>query len=197
MIDREPAARLHEVYQRAFDVLCEAYEVLGSLPDGPERDEAVLAHGEATDAVLFGLRAKLIAAYPDLEAQAIPESADARLDPLAHVVDEPLTIDAEVLRRLSEFQQRPKLPALPGTDPTAERARLSRILTDLTDTLLQGISANPSKRWVLSQFQHSLVLVEGEDTEGREHFAVELESVMDILGIRSSDGLLTFYLGGI
>lgn len=34
----------------------------------------------------------------------------------------------------------------------------------------------------------SLESVEGEDTEGREHFGMEIELIMDILGIDSSDG---------
>jgi hypothetical protein len=197
MIEREPAARLYEVYQRAFDVLCEAYEVLGNLPDGPERDEAVHAHGEAADAVLFGLRAKLIALYPDLEAHLETEPTAAPLDPLVDVVDEPLTINTDVLQALSNFRSRPKLIGLPGVDPTEERERLSDVLRQLADTLLQGIQAHPRKLWVMEQFRRSLVMVEREDSEGREHFGTELESVMDILGIDSSDGLLTFYLGGI
>jgi len=197
MIEREPAARLYAVYQRAFDVLCEAYEALGSLPDGPERDEAVLAHGQATDAVLFGLRAKLIALYPDLEVPTEAESAEAPHDPLSDVVDEPLTIDGQVLQGLSAFRSRAKMVSLPGADPTTERQRLSGILNELADVLLRDVEAHPSKRWVMEQFQRSLVLVEAEDTEGREHFGSEMETLMEILGIDSSDGLLAFYLGGI
>lgn len=197
MIEREPAARLCAVYQRAFDVLCEAYEVLGSLPDGPERDNAVRAHGKSTDAVLFGLRAKLIALYPDLEVPPEVESTESPFDPLSDVVDEPLTIDSHVLQELSSFRSRAKLIDLPGVDPTAERKRLTDILNQLADALLQGVGAHASKRWVMEQFQRSLVLVEAEDTEGKEHFGSELEALMDILGIDSSDGLLAFYLGGL
>jgi hypothetical protein len=67
----------------------------------------------------------------------------------------------------------------------------------LLDRLLCDIEAHPSKLWVLTEFQKALVLLEGEDTEGREHFGMEMENIMDILGIESSDGLLTAYLGGI
>lgn len=59
------------------------------------------------------------------------------------------------------------------------------------------MSTNPTKLWVLAEFQRSLALVENEDTEGREHFGTELKSIMDVLGIGSSDGLLAAYLGGI
>ena len=71
------------------------------------------------------------------------------------------------------------------------------MLNDLADRLLADIAKHPSKLWVLTEFQTALKLVEEEDTEGRDHFGMELENIMDILGIESSDGLLAAYLGGI
>jgi hypothetical protein len=65
----------------------------------------------------------------------------------------------------------------------------------LADTLIAGLSTR--KLWVMAQFRNALVPVAHEDTEGREHFGAELESITDILSIESSDGLLTFYLGGV
>jgi hypothetical protein len=118
-------------------------------------------------------------------------------DPLAQVVDEPLTVDATVVQELVALRGKAKLLKLPGVDPTVERERLSRVLNDLVDTLIRGIEANPSKRWVMAQFQRYLALAEQEDTEGREHFGMEVEEIMDVLGIESSDGLLSFYLGGL
>lgn len=118
-------------------------------------------------------------------------------DPLSEIVDEPLTINEAVVNQLTAFREQPHLIGLPGVDPTLERERLSKVLVGLVDTLLDGIQANPSKLWVMSQFQHYLVLVEKEDTEGREHLGMEVEEIMDILGIESSDGLLSFYLGGL
>lgn len=110
---------------------------------------------------------------------------------------EDVPINATVVRELVAFRGKPKLANLPGVDPALERERLSKVLNDLVDALLQGVEANPTKRWVMAQFQRHLVLVEREDTEGREHFGVEVEEIMDILGIESSDGLLSFYLGGL
>jgi len=119
-------------------------------------------------------------------------------DPLVEVVDEPLTITVNIMEELSAFRRRePKLPMLPGVDVSEERARLSKYLNELVDRLIQGVKSHPTKLWVLTEFQRSLELVEQEDTEGREHFGMELEHIMDILGIESSDGLLAFYLGGI
>ena len=118
-------------------------------------------------------------------------------DPLSEVIDEPLSIGQTVLDELQEFRQAEKLADLPGVDMVDEKARLSTVLDALLDRLLEGVAAHPSKLWVLTEFQTALELVEDEDTEAREHFGMDLESIMDILGIESSDGLLTAYLGGI
>jgi len=112
-------------------------------------------------------------------------------------VDEPLTVDDLALQALRDFRHEEKLTLLPGVDISNERARLTCKLNDLADVLLRDVERNPSKRWVMSQFQKVLDGMDQEDTEAREHFGMELEHVMDILGIESSDGLLTHYLGGI
>lgn len=118
-------------------------------------------------------------------------------DPLSEVVDEPLNIDVGVLDQLRVFRDAPKLQSLPGLNVDNERKRLSRILDDLINRLLDGVAANPTKLWVLTQFQFSLELVDSEETEGRDHFGLEMEQIMEILNINSSDGLLAYYLGGI
>lgn len=118
-------------------------------------------------------------------------------DPLSDVADEPLAVSAEVLGALAVYRASPKLELLPGVDTTVEKQRLTPLLDDLADRLLAGINANPSKRWVMRQFQVTLERLQDEDTEAREHFGMELERLMDILGIDSSDGLLGYYLGGL
>jgi len=118
-------------------------------------------------------------------------------DPLSEVIDEPLNINASVINELRIFRCKEKFSQLPGTDTAQERERLSKVLDDLILALVQGLEANPTKLWVLTQFQKYLVLVQDEDTEGRDHFGREVEQVMDIVGVESSDGLLSAYLGGI
>ena len=117
-------------------------------------------------------------------------------DPLSEVIDEPLSIDTAVLDALREFRRADKLVYLPGVDVTAERIRLSELVNTLTDELIDGVTRSPSKKWVMERFQQQLQKVQQEDTEAREHFGTELETLMDILSIDSSDGLLSFYLGG-
>lgn len=118
-------------------------------------------------------------------------------DPLSDVIDEPLSIDSSVMDALREFRNADKLVYLPGVSVEAERNRLSALLNTLTDELIDGVSKSPSKLWVLTCFQRQLEKVQQEDTEAREHFGTELETLMDILSIDSSDGLLSFYLVGL
>ena len=115
-------------------------------------------------------------------------------DPLTEVDEEQLIIDTDVLQSLCTFRAEDKFVLLPGVNVEAEKARLSIVINRLTDDLIEGVEQNPSKLWVLSRFQLYLKDVQQEDTETREHFGSELEGIMDILGIESSDGLLGYYL---
>ncbi|CAH0239559.1 hypothetical protein SRABI118_02679 [Massilia sp. Bi118] len=118
-------------------------------------------------------------------------------DPFEFVQDAPLFVVPRTLEQLRAFREGPKLADLPGVNPSPERERLAVVLDDLTTRLLAGIEAHPTKFWVLKQFQESLEIVREEDTEAREHFGMELERLMEMLGIESSDGVLTYYLSPI
>jgi hypothetical protein len=115
-------------------------------------------------------------------------------DPLLRVRDESLEIDTATIERLRLLRQSEKFADLPGTDTVAEKVRLTTTMDALLDRLIGGVGSNPSKIWVMRQFQVALLAVEMEDTEARERFGDNLEKVMDILKIESSDGLLNFYL---
>ena len=115
-------------------------------------------------------------------------------DPFEFVKDAPLFIVPRVLEGLRAYRDGPKLADLPGVNPSPERERLAVALDDLATRLLAGVEAHPTKFWVLKQFQQSLELVQPEDTEAREHFGTELDRLMAVLGIDSSDGLVTYYL---
>lgn len=115
-------------------------------------------------------------------------------DPFEFVQDAPLFIVPRTLEQLRAFREGPKLADLPGGSPSPERERLAVVLDDLATRLLAGAEAHPTKFWVLKQFQESLEIVREEDAEAREHFGTELERLMDIVGIESSDGIVTTYL---
>ena len=114
-------------------------------------------------------------------------------DPIDKVNDERLHSTSAAVAQLVQYRSQPKLLRLPGEVP-GERERLSAIVDHLTDELVKGVEANPSKLWVLRHFQRALEAVSGEDSEGKEHVGYELQRIMKILGIAKSDGLLAFYL---
>ena len=116
------------------------------------------------------------------------------IDPLNDVQYAPLTITPKTFDQLRAFSAAEKFTDLPGPDTSQEQARLSTALNSLLATLIAGLSQNPSKLWVMAQFQPVMDSLYGEDTEGKEAFGAHLEQIMDILGIESSDGLLGFYL---
>jgi len=115
-------------------------------------------------------------------------------DPIHRVIDHALDVTDESLTKLRALRAGEKFLDLPGLDTRSERLRLSRVLNELLDRLIAGVAANPSKLWVMRQFQSSLVAVEYEDTEAREPFGEYLWQIMQALGIQSSDGLLAAYL---
>jgi hypothetical protein len=93
-------------------------------------------------------------------------------DPLANVVDAPLFIVPRVMDALRAY----RASAAPGA------------LAALADTLLAGIEAHPTKFWVMQQFRKTLE--RAGDAAGCDQLGGELEKLMDILGIASSDGVL-------
>jgi hypothetical protein len=116
------------------------------------------------------------------------------VDPLNSVQDASLTITPETIDQLRAFAAAERFTDLPGVDTSEEQARLSAALNSLLRTLIEGLPQHPSKLWVMAQFQPVMDSLYGEDTEGKEAFGAHLGQIMDILGIKSSDGLLGFYL---
>jgi hypothetical protein len=100
-------------------------------------------------------------------------------DPLADVVDAPLFIVPRVLDGLRAYRQR------------AKPANLGAQLELLADRLLEGVEAHPTRFWVMKQFQKTLEAAAAEDLDARAHLGIELEKLMNILGIDSSDGVLS------
>lgn len=99
-------------------------------------------------------------------------------DPLAAVVDAPLFIVPQVMDRLRAY----RASAGPGAPDVLANA--------LADALLAGIEAHPTKFWVMQQFRKTLEQLGDGDAAARDQLGGELEKLMDILGIASSDGVL-------
>jgi len=114
-------------------------------------------------------------------------------DPFRFVEDAPLFVVPRTLDALRAFRMAPRLEGLHDD----ERARLGSAIDDVADRLIADVAARPTKFWVLKQFQPVLEAVRYDDTEVRDGVGTELEDLMEILGIESSDGVLAYYLGGI
>lgn len=95
-------------------------------------------------------------------------------DPLSAVEDAPLFIVPRVLDGLRAYRAQSR----------------SALLAALADTLLAGIEAHPTKFWVMRQFQKTLAAVADDDAQARDHVCTALETLMDILGIDNSNGVL-------
>jgi Domain of unknown function (DUF4844) len=61
----------------------------------------------------------------------------------------------------------------------------------LLDRLLVGLPQNPTKSYVLGEFKLTLTEFELADSEEQDRACMYIENIMDILGIESSDGLLS------
>ncbi len=115
-------------------------------------------------------------------------------DPLDAVVDSPIALDAGTLDSLKAFRDGRKGTDLVEAEADDPSLDLSPNLDRLAERLLQGLADNPTKRWVMAQFQQSLMPVVRIDEEGRERFSDELANLMRLLGIDSDDGLRRYYL---
>ncbi|MFC5459492.1 DUF4844 domain-containing protein [Massilia niabensis] len=105
-------------------------------------------------------------------------------DPWAAVRDAPLFVVPRVLDGLRAY--RATFAGLPGNDA----ARLTAEIDGLQERLLTGIEGHPTKSWVLKQLRKTLDAVGDLEPAARGQVRVELERLMDILGIASADGAL-------
>lgn len=118
-------------------------------------------------------------------------------DPLSAIVDQGLKIDDDTIDALRALRTDERFLHPPSLNPDADTEQLSSLTDALLDRLILKLKANPSKVWVMSEFQPVLESVATECTEARDIVGYRLEQIMDIVGIDSSDGMLSFYLGGI
>ena len=113
---------------------------------------------------------------------------------LTSMIGFPLRITNGTVASLLRMKQLEKFADLPGLEIAEEQRRCGAKVNELIDRLVDGIVQNPRKSWVLEQFVPTLRAACEEDTEARERFGRYFEQIMDVLGIESSDGMLTYYL---
>lgn len=104
-------------------------------------------------------------------------------DPFGHVEDAPLFIVPRVLEALRAYRP---------LRFDEHRSGDTVLLGALRERLLAGVERHPTKFWVMKQFREILDTVDALDgnAPARQQLRAELERLMDILGIDSSDGAL-------
>lgn len=112
--------------------------------------------------------------------------------------DQALILTTAVFDQLAALRSAPKYQEEGLYRPPTEEIRRSAELAIniMLDRLKFGLPSSPQKSYVLSEFLKMLKAFEGDDTEEREKACTYCKSVMDMLGIESSDGVLNTWLYG-
>jgi hypothetical protein len=120
---------------------------------------------------------------------------------LIPTADQELEVSADAIGSLRELRDQAKYIDMPGTIYNGLRPEGSRLLAEeqlnrLLDRLRDGLPSEPSTKFVLAEFAKTMAEFEPIDTEDRERLLRYLKEIMGILGIASSDGLLSRWMYG-
>jgi Domain of unknown function (DUF4844) len=109
------------------------------------------------------------------------------------MADQTLRLTGETMAQLQSLRARVKFdPEGLYQAPTDAVRQVSEVHIDaLLDRLLEGLSQNPTKSFALGEFQSTLEEFAAADSEEQDRACTYIENIMDILGIASSDGLLS------
>ena len=109
------------------------------------------------------------------------------------MTDQTLRPTSETIGQLQSLRARVKFDpqGLYQAPSDAVRERSAAQIDALLDRLLVGLSQHPTKAFVLGEFKSTLTEFESADSEEQDRACTYLENIMDILGIESSDGLLS------
>lgn len=105
-----------------------------------------------------------------------------------------LVITDQAMTKLRAFRAEEKFTNLPGVPAAAERRRLEPLFNSLLDTLIDGLTRNPRKSWVLGVMEPVVERFHLEDTEARDPCIDYLERILSILEINSTEGAFAKYM---
>lgn len=83
-----------------------------------------------------------------------------------------------------------------GVHDPAARADADAAFGGLIDNLVQELPLHPSKKFLLYALKRTLSSLDLWDTEDRERATGYCEKIMDVTGVKSSDGVLSRWLYG-
>ncbi|MBC3860504.1 DUF4844 domain-containing protein [Undibacterium jejuense] len=113
---------------------------------------------------------------------------------LIFLEDQKLNISDNTIRELKNLLKQREIFALTQIRSIDQYRLINNDLNAILSVIINGIENHPEKRWFFETLKPFLETVIMEDTEVREVIAVEIEKMMDILGIVSSDGFVSIYL---
>ena len=142
--------------------------------------------------VILGLAVVVVATYLAIVAGLLFELWPTTRN------DHPLTVSAETIEQLRALRAKPKFLdetdlLYPGAPNENVRVRAEAPLNALLDRLVLELPDNPKKSFVLGCFKDTLRQFNGFDTEEQERMGRYLEEIMDILGIQSSEKLISVW----
>jgi Domain of unknown function (DUF4844) len=142
--------------------------------------------------IVLGVVIFLVATYLAIVAGLLFELWPTTLD------DHELKVTSEQIEQLRVLRMHRKFIYEPGTlysdaPNELERARAELPLNQLLDRLVVDLPQNPRKSFVMSAFKDALRQFNGFDTEEQERMGRYLVEIMDILGIESSNKLISVW----
>jgi hypothetical protein len=112
-----------------------------------------------------------------------------------------MLVPEDALAKLAAFRAEAKFRGdqdgmYTGVFDETERLQAESILNALIDRVAKGLEKQPTSDFVLTEFKAALDKFQLFDTEDREQVCAYLETIMDCVGLESSDGLLNDWLYG-
>ena len=111
--------------------------------------------------------------------------------------DMQLEVNESSLQKLRALRAEAKFTDLPGLPAQEERRRMEPLFNALLERIIQGISSNPRKSWLIKAMEPTVQEFYLEDTEVREKCVDYLERILGIFGIKSTNGAFEEYFLGL
>jgi len=118
-------------------------------------------------------------------------------DPIGQVMDRKIEVTDEMIAALQAYHDAAKFHYSDGLAACLrddERELLRQLANALSKRLIDALRSNPSKLWVIQQMPQAIPHVQWVDSVVRDEFAGIATRLMNIIGIKSSNGYFAYYL---
>lgn len=118
-------------------------------------------------------------------------------DPICQVVDRKIDVTETMIAELQKFYDSPSYEEdeeFVGCLSEDERKFIRQLANSLTTRMIDAFPSNPSKLWVIQTLSQAIPYVQWEDSVVRDQFSAIVSRIMQIVGIRSSNGYFAYCL---